>query len=299
VTADAAGNAFFGYHRNTDCHIMLRALSAGGALGSAIDVSQQPDKAVGDTSPSIATAGGNVILVWHRDGDLYDHADDTVYFNFVAGGTTPGTPTQLGASGDVSMMGVGAAGGPDGNFGVTWQGRVSGQVWYRGISSNGTPLAAQAQLSVLASRADSAPGLAVGPSAGTAVVWSSDADGLVNFSSSAGTYTPPEPISGAGASASVVKKSVSLRGGSLRFKLVCAAPVGATCAGKVKLSDRRLKRAYGSTKFTLAAGATTRFKLKLNSRARAKLRAAGSLKSYLGVSTTGGKPTGLKLSLRR
>jgi hypothetical protein len=298
VTADAAGNRYFSYHRNTDCHIMLRVLSSGGVLGPALDVSLQPDKAVGDTSPSVAVAGGNVLVVWHRDGDLYDHADDTVYFSFVTGGTTPGAPTQLSASGDVSMMGIGAAGGPDGNFGVTWQGRTSGEVWYRGVGSGGSPLATPQQLSAGASKADGAPAVAIGPSAGTAVAWTANSDGAVNVTSSAGTYSPPAP-GGSGAAIGVVLKSISLSGRTVKFKLSCTAPAGAACGGRFKLTDRKRKRAYGSAKFNVKAGSTTKFKLKLNGRARAKLRSAGSLKSYLAVSLTGGAPTGLKLTLRR
>jgi hypothetical protein len=296
VTADASGNRFFTYHRNTDCHIMLRALSSAGVLGPAIDVSQQPFKAVGDTSPSVATAGGNVVLVWHRDGDIYDHADDTVYFNFVTGGTTPGTPTQLSADGDVSMMGIGISGGPDGNFGVTWQGRTSAEVWYRGIGSNGAPLGSPQQLSSGASKADGAPAVGIGPSAGTAVAWSA-ADGTVNLTSSTGTYSPPPVIPAIGKpTLYLVKGSVALKGTKLRFKVTCA---GAACAGKAKFTDRKRKKVWAKGAFSLGVGKTTQFTVKLNAKARAKLRKSGSLKGYLSVSVTGGSSTGAAVKLRR
>jgi hypothetical protein len=295
VTADASGNRFFTYHRNTDCHIMLRALSSGGVLGPAIDVSQQPFKAVGDTSPSIATAGGNVVLVWHRDGDIYDHADDTVYFNLVTGGTTPGTPTQLSATGDVSMMGIGAAAGPDGNFGVTWQGRTSGEVWFRGIGTGGTPLGTPQQLSAGASKADGAPAIGIGPSAGTAVAWSA-ADGTVNLTSSTGTYSPPAKISQGVPKVVLVKGSAALKGTKLRFKVSCE---GANCAGSAKLTDRKRKKIWAKAKFSLGAGATKQITVKLNSKARAKLRKSGSLRGFLSVNVTGGSPTGAAVKLRR
>jgi hypothetical protein len=294
VTADASGNRFFTYHRNSDCHIMLRALSSGGVLGAAVDVSQQPDKAVGDTSPSIATAGGNVLLVWHRDGDIYDHADDTVYFNFVSGGTSVGTPTQLSAAGDVSMVGIGAAGGPDGAFGVTWQSRTGLEVWYRGIGSNGVALGAPQNLSAAATRADAAPAIGIGPSAGTAIAWTADADGAVMLSSSTGTYSPPAKTAVAKPKVTLVKKSVKLSGKSVTFKLNCAA---AACSGKASLTDRAKKRKWGSSKFSAAPGATVKVKVKLNRAARKKLRAGGKLKAYLGVSVNGGSPTGLKVKL--
>ena len=298
VTADGVGNRYFTFHRNTDCHIMLRALSSGGALGPALDVSQTPDKAVGDTSPSVAAAGGNVLLVWHRDGDIFDHADDTVYFNFVSGGVTVGTPTQLSAAGDVSMMGIGAAGGPDGAFGVTWQGRTSAEVWYRAVGSTGAALSAPQQLSAGASRSDAAPAVGIGPSAGTAVAWTSASDGAVTLTSSTGTYSPP-PAKPVAPQVTLVKKSVTLRAGVVSFKLSCTAAVGARCSGKAKLTDRKKKRAWGSSKFSAAPGATVKIKVKLNRAARKKLRASGKLKAYLGVSVAGGAPAGLSVKLRR
>lgn len=295
VTADASGNRFFTYHRNTDCHIMLRALSSGGVLGPAVDVSQQPFKAVGDTSPSIATAGGNVVLVWHRDGDIYDHADDTVYFNFVTGGTTPGTPTQLSATGDVSMMGIGISGGPDGSFGVTWQGRTSAEVWYRGIGSTGTPLLAPQQLSSGASNSDAAPALGIGPSAGTAVAWTA-ADGSVNLTSSTGTYSPPPKPAQGTPKVTLLKGSVALKGTKLRFKVSCA---GAACAGSAKFTDRGRKKVWAKGAFSLANGKTTQFTVKLNAKARKKLRKSRSLKGYLSINVAGGSPTGAAVKLRR
>ncbi|MBJ7353722.1 MAG: hypothetical protein JHC98_02765 [Thermoleophilaceae bacterium] len=296
VAADAAGSSYFTYHRNTDCHIMLRVLSTGGALGPAIDVSQTPDKAVGDTSPAIATAGGNALLVWHRDGDQFDHADDTVYFNFVLGGTTAGTPTALSAAGDVSMMGIGAAGGPDGAFGVSWQGRTSGAVWYRGIGSSGVALGAPLQLSAGASRADAAPAISIGPSAGTAVAWSADADSAVNLTSSTGTYSPPVKVSAP--AVTLAKKSISLKRGTVTLKLTCSASAGVACSGRVKLTDTRRKRSWGSARFTAAHGATVKVKLKLTKRAKKQLRSSGRLKGYLGVSVDGGAPTGTSVKLR-
>lgn len=297
VAADATGNRYFTFHRNTDCHIMLRALSAGGVLGPALDVSQTPDKAVGDTSPSIAAAGGNVLLVWHRDGDQFDRADDTVYFNFVSGGTTVGTPSQLSAAGDVSMMGIGAAGGPDGAFGVTWQGRVSGEVWHRGIGPSGAALGVPQQLSAGASRADAAPAIGIGPAAGTAVAWSASSDSVVNLTSSTGTYSPP--IKTVAPSVALIKKSVTLRKGTVSFKLKCAASVGTLCSGKVKLSDAKRRRSWGSTKFTAAHGATVKLKIKLSKSAKKKLRRTGKLKGYLRVNVLGGTPSGLSVKLRK
>lgn len=297
VAADTGGNRYFTFHRNTDCHIMLRALSSTGVLGPAVDVSQTPDKAVGDTSPSIAAAGGNVLVVWHRDGDQFDHADDTVYFNFVSGGATVGTPTALSATGDVSMMGIGAAGGPDGVFGVAWQGRTSGEVWQRGVSASGVPLGAPQQLSAGASRSDAAPALSIGPSAGTGVAWSASSDGSVNFTSSSGSYAPavkpPAP------SVSVPKTSVRLRKGAVSFKLTCSASAGATCSGKVKLSDAKKRRSWGSTRFNAAHGATLKLKIKLSSGAKKRLRSSGRLKGYLRVSVNGGAPSGFSVKLRR
>lgn len=300
VTADATGNRYFTFHRNTDCHIMLRALSSGGVLGPALDVSQTPDKAVGDTSPSVATAGGNALLVWHRDGDQYDHADDTVYFNFVSGGTAVGTPTQLSAAGDVSMMGIGAAGGPDGAFGVTWQGRTSGEVWYRGIGSTGLALGAPQQLSAGASRSDAAPALSIGPSAGTAAAWTASSDNAVNITSSTGTYVPPaRPTPAVPTVVKLVKKSLSLRGNTVSFKLTCASAAGPVCSGKAKLRDSSKKRTWGSNKFRAAPGATVKVKVKLNRIARKKLRASGRLKAYLTVSVDGGASPGLSVKLRK
>lgn len=297
VTADAVGNRYFTYHRNTDCHIILRVLSAVGALGPVVDVSQTPDKAVGDTSPSVATAGGNALLVWHRDGDLFDHADDTVYFNFVLGGTTAGTPTQLSATGDVSMMGIGAAGGPDGAFGVTWQGRTSGEVWYRAVGSNGAALGTPQQLSAGASRSDAAPAIGIGPSAGTAIAWSANSDSAVNFTSSTGTYSPPAKV--LPPAVTVVKKSVSLRKGTVSVKLSCAANSGASCKGRAKLTDSKRRRSWGSAKFTAAPGAMVKVKIKLSKSAKKKLRSAGRLKGYLAVSLDGGSPTGQNFKLRK
>lgn len=297
VAADATGNRYFTFHRKTDCHIMLRAVSSGGVLGPAIDVSQTPDKAVGDTSPSIATAGGNVLLVWHRDGDQFDHADDTVYFNFVAGGTSVGTPTQLSAVGDVSMMGIGAAGGPDGGFGVSWQGRTSGEVWHRGIGASGAALGAPQQLSPGPSRSDSAPAISIGPSAGTAVAWSANSDNAVNFTSSTGTYAPP--AKSVAPSVSLVKKSVTLKKGTVSFMLKCTASVGASCSGKTKLTDKKKRRAWGSTKFTAANGATVKLKIKLSKSAKKKLRSSGRLRGYLGVTVVGGAPNRFNVNLRK
>lgn len=297
VAVDATGSRHFAYHRNTDCHIMLRSLSSGGVLGSPVDVSQTTDKAVGDTSPAVATAGGNVLLVWHRDGDQADHADDTVFFNFVSGGTTAGTPTQLSATGDVSMMGIGAAGGPDGRFGVTWQGRTSGAVWHRVVSPAGAAAGVPQQLSSAASRGDSAPAIAVGASAGTAVAWTAASDSAVTVTSSAGTYTPP--AAPAMPSVTLIRKSVSLRANTVSFKLLCAAALDSRCAGRASLTDAAGKRAWGRTKFSAAPGATVKVKIRINRAARKKLRAGRRLKAHLVVSVDGGAPVGLSIKLRR
>lgn len=293
VAADAAGNRFFTYHRNSDCHIMLRGLSSGGALGPAIDVSQQPDKAVGDTSPAVAVAGSNVLVAWHRDGDIFDHADDTAYYSFVAGGTTPGAPTQLGAAGDVSMMGIGAAGGPDGAFGVTWQGRTSGQVWYRAVGAGGAPAGDAVQLSASASAADAAPGVGIGPTASVAVVWT-DAGGAVNFTSSKGTYAPPvkPPV----LLKMALRGSVAVKGGRFVFKVRCLA--AASCAGKVLVTNRSGRTTWAKGALKVGAGKTIKVKLRPSRAGRAALRRKGALRGRLRLGD-GAAARGYSFKLKR
>lgn len=297
VAADATGNRYFTFHRNTDCHIMLRAVSSGGVLGPAIDVSQTPDKAVGDTSPSIATAGGNVLLVWHRDGDQFDHADDTVYFSFVAGGTSVGTPTQLSAIGDVSMMGIGVAGAPDGGFGVSWQGRTSGEVWHRGIGAGGAALAPPQQLSAGASRSDAAPAIGIGPSAGTAIAWSASSDNSVMLTASNGPYSPPAVLPAP--TVTLMRKTFSFKKSTVSVKLKCTSYTGTVCTGRVRLSALKNNRTWGSTKYTATHGETVKVKVKLSKRAKKQLRSSRKLKAYIGASVAGGASTGFSVKLRK
>lgn len=291
VAADGAGNAFFTYHRNSDCHIMLRSLSTGGVVGPAVEVTPTPDKAVGDTSPGVAVAGPNVLVVWHRDGDIFDHADDAVYFSVVAGGVTPGPLTQLSATGDVSMMAIGAAGGPDGSFGVTWQGRVGGAVWHRAISAAGVAAPPGGPLLASGSAADAAPAIAIGPTAGTAVAWTA-ADGSVSVTSATGSWSPPA----ARPQLKMVKGSAKIRKGKLQFRVSCAA---AACHVAAKFTDRAGKHRWARGKFNVSAGASKLVKLKLSAAARSRLRRTGRLKGTLRLSPDGGAVTRSSLKLRR
>lgn len=295
VAADSLGTAYFTYHRNTDCHIMLRSLSTGGIVGPAIDVTQTEHKAVGDTSPSVTTSGPNVLVVWHRDGDIYNHADDTVYSSLVSGGVTPGTPVQLSPVGDVSMMNIGAAGGPDGAFGVTWQGRTSGAVNYRKLDSGGQPAGDVQPLLAAGSAAGAAPALAIGPTAGDSVGWTA-ANGEISLVSSTGTWTPPVPVSVNKPKVMLAKGSPKLRGGKVRLRVSCS---GADCRGKLYLKDRAGKRAWGGAKFSLSVGATKFVTVKLNRKARKILRRAKVVKARVEFVVNGGAKSTAPLKLRR
>lgn len=295
VAVDAAGTRYFTYHRNTDCHIMLRSLTAGGVLGSPLDLSQTVDKAVGDTSPAIATAGNNVLVVWHRDGDQFTNLDDTVYYNFVSGGTSPGAPTQLSATGDVSMREIAVAGSPDGTFAAAWQSLMSGEVFYRAIDAAGAPIGTPTQISAGSSANGASPAMAIGPTAGNAVAWTAASDGQVMLTSTVGSYSPPAPASPP--SVSLVKRSVVLRKGVVTLKLKCRASAGVSCKGVANLTNPRGAK-YAKRSFTIADGKTAKLELKLNRKARGLLRKRKSLRVKLVTKLDGGKTSTSRLKLK-
>lgn len=297
VAVDAAGTRYFTYHRNTDCHIMLRSLTAGGVLGSPLDLSQTVDKAVGDTSPGIATAGSNVLVVWHRDGDQFTNLDDTVYYNFVTGGTSPGAPTQLSATGDVSMREIAVAGSPDGSFAAAWQSLLSGEVFYRAIDASGAPVGTPTQLSAGSSANNASPAMAIGPTAGNAVAWTAASDGQVMLTSTVGNYKPAPPI--AGPSVYLIPRSIVLRKGVVTAKFKCSASAG-PCTGVARLTSTK-GAPFAKARFKIAAGKTAKVKLKLNRKSRGLLRKRKSLRVKLVTEIDGGvkRSKSLKLKPRR
>lgn len=298
VAVDAAGTRYFTYHRNTDCHIMLRSLTAGGVLGAPMDLSQTVDKAVGDTSPAVATAGSNVVVVWHRDGDLFTHADDTVFYSFVSGGTSPGAPTQLSASGDVSMREIAVAGSPDGTFAAVWQSQISGEVFHRAIDATGAPVGTPTQISAAPSDSEASPALSIGPTAGHAAAWTAASDDQVMLTSTVGTYSPPAPIKKP--TVSLVKRSVLLRKGVVTLKIKCQASSGVSCKGAARLNSIKGVQ-YAKRSFVIANGKTAKLKLKLNRKARNALRKRKSLRAKLVTKLNGGATasTALKIKSRR
>lgn len=285
VAVDAAGTRYFTYHRNTDCHIMLRSLTADGVLGAPTDLTQTVDKAVGDTSPAVATANGSVAVVWHRDGDQFTHEDDTVFYSFVAGGVSPGPPTQLSAAGDVSMREIAIAGSPDGSFGVTWQSRSNAEVFYRSVAATGAPLAEPSQISAGPSNAEASPAISIGSTGGISIAWTAAADDQVMLTSSARSV--PAPIAQKKPKVTLVKRSVSLRRGVVTLKLKCSAPAGTKCRGTARLKGPRNAQ-WAKRGFAIPANKTAKVKLRLNRKARALLRKRKSVKLKLASKVSGG-----------
>jgi hypothetical protein len=70
VAINDAGESVVVWHRNTDCHIIARRVTADGTAGAQVDLSGEPDSAIGDTTPTVAIRpDGTVVGAWHRDSD--------------------------------------------------------------------------------------------------------------------------------------------------------------------------------------------------------------------------------------
>jgi hypothetical protein len=302
VAADAAGNAYFSFHRNTDCHIMLRKQNVGGAFDGAVDVTGTPDKAVGDTSPSVAVAADHILVVWHRDGDIYDHADDTTFYSFFTAGS-PGPLTALSGVGEVSMNAISAAGGPDGSFVVSWQRQTTGHVFVRRIDSAGQPgevtdLSADTE----ASNADSAPSVAVSSNATAYAIFSRASDKQIMLTSSAGSFKPPVPSPEKSIPAEsrlrFAPKPFSLSGKKLAVRLSCSTSDHVACVGKLTIkSSGKKSKTYGTANVKIADGKTAVVKVKLSARARSLLRRQGKLgfSASVALNSGGGGRSGADL----
>lgn len=292
IAADALGNTYFTWHRNTDCHIMLRRGLAGGGFDAAADVSQTVDKAVGDTSPAVAVAGSNALVVWHRDGNQLIHDDDTVYYSLAPSGGAAGAPTQLSPVGDVSMEAIAVAGAPDGSFTVGWQQRVNKHVFTATVAADGS---ASGQLDHSSngdvSATDGAPATAASSNASAYVAFRRDSDGAVVLNSSAGNWTAPPPAAPA-AGLKISRSSIRHKRGKVLVTVSCDSADGAACGGSLSITARGKRPAvYGKVKFSLADGSSKKLTIKLSRKARAQLRRKGKLKVAASAkATVDGKP---------
>lgn len=164
VGLNDAGEAAVVWHRNTDCHIIVRRVTAAGAVGAQIDISGEPDSAVGDTSPGVVVRpDGAVVAAWHRDSD--HHA---VSRRWGADGSTSGF-TDLSPSGDVpSMADLAITPLSDGEA-VAWQ-RASDSRAVAAIGG-GTSFTAGTDVSGAATASGPPPAVAVSTDGWLAVAW--------------------------------------------------------------------------------------------------------------------------------
>lgn len=192
VGLNDAGEAAVVWHRNTDCHIIVRRVTSAGAVGTQIDISGEPDSAVGDTSPGVVVRpDGAVVAAWHRDSD--HHA---VSRRWNANGALDGF-VDLSPAGDVpSMADLAIIPTSDGEA-VAWQRASDSHATV--AFGGGTTFSAGTDVSLTSTASGPPPAVAVSTDAALAVAWlGSDGTARVAFQSgvSGPGDSPPPPGDG-------------------------------------------------------------------------------------------------------
>ncbi len=182
ASINASGAGVVTWHRGTDCHILGRRISAGGALGDIQDISGQDDNAIGDTSPGVLLDDdGYATFFWHRDSD-----DQAVRRIQSPGGSLAGF-MQVSSGEDLPSLA---------SFGLArdtwaWQRSADGHVLARAGAGADPQDISQAA-------ASGAPAAAAGLSGLAAVAWRTPA-GAVSVAFSQGPAAPdPGPETGPG-----------------------------------------------------------------------------------------------------
>jgi hypothetical protein len=296
------GSAAVAWHRNTDCHIIVRRVDPAGNAAAQKDVSGQPDSAVGDTNPTVAIDdAGDAIAAWHRDSDHHPVTrrwalDDSL-----------GAIDELGGE-TVSMA----------NFGIAPLATSAAVAWQREADSHVIVTKDGVPVDVSQAAATTAPAAARTPDGWLVVAWRA-ADGSIAAAFEAGPppqprQDPPPPgVGGGGGGAGDAPPpggttpgtlpttppttlptdlvrlpgSATLRRGRVRLVLRCAR----ACRGTVVL--RAKGRVLGRARFALRAGERRAVVVRVGKRAKNVRRVR------LVVRAEGAAPRATTLTLRR
>lgn len=263
------GTGTVAWHRGTDCHILARRVSPGGVtLGPQLDLSGEPDSALGDTSPSVvADASGGVTAAWHRDSDQH-----VVARRWMPDGALEPL-RDLSGGRRASPAGFGVASEAPGRL-VAWQRGDDRHV----ITSAPDDPATTVDVSGEPSGPATAPAVA-GMAGGSVVAWLNEGGqlrvarsvGVVDDTAPDDTPVPPpvgEAPSGARDAVVVLPARVVRRGRSLRITIRCRPQ--AACRGTV---DVRLRgRRVGRARFAVPRGARRTITIRLARRALRQAR---------------------------
>ncbi|MBJ7332044.1 MAG: hypothetical protein JHC95_19255, partial [Solirubrobacteraceae bacterium] len=185
VTINDAGEAAVVWHRNTDCHIIARRVTSAGAVGTQLDISGEPDSAIGDTSPTVTLRpNGDLVAGWHRDSD---HHAVTRRWN--ADGSA-GTVVDLSPLGDVPSMANMAISPIATGEAMAWQRGSDGHVVL--ASGSASAVSALTNVSGGPSATDVPPALARTQDDALAVAWIA-AGGTVRLAFETGV-PGPDPV---------------------------------------------------------------------------------------------------------
>lgn len=190
VAINDAGEAAVVWHRNTDCHIIARRVTAAGVVGAQLDLSGEPDSAVGDTTPTVALRpDGTVVGAWHRDTDHHG-----ISRRWAADGATGPVVDLSLANGVPSMANLAITPLADGDA-VAWQRETDAHI----VTATGNATAAPAPEDVSLAPAASVtpPSIATTADGALALAWvGGDGTARVAFSAGVAGPSPSTPSPG-------------------------------------------------------------------------------------------------------